>query len=92
MPHRAWRGHFRRGNREETRSRPSNHPRPHRRALKQFTDWNDGQPETELNFEFYRQARTKSSASRMKRWGFPMVRETPCFGTFRRRTNLIAEG
>ena len=27
--------------------------------LKQFTDWNDGQPETELNFKFYRQATNK---------------------------------
>jgi hypothetical protein len=30
-----------------------------RRELKQFTDWNDGQPETELNFKFYRQATNK---------------------------------
>jgi hypothetical protein len=29
------------------------------RELKQFTDWNDGQPETELNFKFYRQATNK---------------------------------
>jgi len=27
--------------------------------LKVFTDWNDGQPETELNFKFYRQATNK---------------------------------
>lgn len=27
--------------------------------LKHFTDWNDGQPETELNFKFYRQATNK---------------------------------
>ncbi len=27
-----------------------------RSALKQFNDWNDGRPETELNFKFYRQA------------------------------------
>src|ERR1700728_2253429 len=26
---------------------------------KQFTDWNDGQPETKLNFKFYRQATNK---------------------------------
>jgi hypothetical protein len=30
-----------------------------RRELKPFTDWNDGQPETELNFKFYRQATNK---------------------------------
>jgi hypothetical protein len=30
-----------------------------RNELKQFTDWNDGQPETELNFKFYRQATNK---------------------------------
>jgi hypothetical protein len=30
-----------------------------RRELKQFTDWNDGQPATELNFKFYRQATNK---------------------------------
>jgi hypothetical protein len=30
-----------------------------RRELKQFTNWNDGQPETELNFKFYRQATNK---------------------------------
>ena len=30
-----------------------------RSELKQFTDWNDGQPETELNFKFYRQATNK---------------------------------
>jgi hypothetical protein len=28
-------------------------------ALKPFNDWNDGQPETELNFKFYRQATNK---------------------------------
>ncbi len=34
--------------------------RPLRRSeLKRFTDWNDGQPETELNFKFYRQATNK---------------------------------
>jgi len=30
-----------------------------RRELKQFTDWEDGQSETELNFKFYRQATNK---------------------------------
>src|SRR5271156_6110495 len=30
-----------------------------RSELKQFTDWNDGQPETGLNFKFYRQATNK---------------------------------
>jgi hypothetical protein len=28
-------------------------------ALKPFTDWKDGRPETELNFKFYRQATDK---------------------------------
>ena len=30
-----------------------------RRELKHFARWNDGQPETELNFKFYRQATNK---------------------------------
>ena len=30
-----------------------------RRELKHLTDWNDGRPETELNFKFYRQATNK---------------------------------
>ena len=30
-----------------------------RSELKRFTDWNDGEPETELNFKFYRQATNK---------------------------------
>jgi len=30
-----------------------------RRELKDFTDWDDGRPETELNFKFYRQATDK---------------------------------
>ena len=30
-----------------------------RRQLKHLTDWNDGQPGTELNFKFYRQATNK---------------------------------
>jgi len=30
-----------------------------RSELKVFADWNDGRPETELNFKFYRQATNK---------------------------------
>lgn len=30
-----------------------------RTELKAFTDWEDGKPETELNFKFYRQATNK---------------------------------
>jgi hypothetical protein len=30
-----------------------------RRELKSFSDWEDGRPETELNFKFYRQATNK---------------------------------
>ena len=30
-----------------------------RRELKAFRDWNDGRPESELNFKFYRQATNK---------------------------------
>jgi len=30
-----------------------------RSELKRFTDWNNGRPETELNFKFYRQATNK---------------------------------
>jgi hypothetical protein len=30
-----------------------------RSELKQFSDWGDGRPETELNFKFYRQATNK---------------------------------
>ena len=30
-----------------------------RRELKAFRDWNDGRPESELNFKFYRQATDK---------------------------------
>ena len=30
-----------------------------RRELKPFKDWDDGRPETELNFKFYRQATNK---------------------------------
>ena len=30
-----------------------------RTELKRFSEWNDGRPETELNFKFYRQATNK---------------------------------
>ena len=30
-----------------------------RSELKRYSDWNDGRPETELNFKFYRQATNK---------------------------------
>jgi hypothetical protein len=30
-----------------------------RGELKRFSNWNDGRPETELNFKFYRQATNK---------------------------------
>lgn len=30
-----------------------------RSELKPFTKWNDGRPDTELNFKFYRQATNK---------------------------------
>jgi hypothetical protein len=30
-----------------------------RSELKRFSDWNDGRPETELNFKLYRQATNK---------------------------------
>jgi len=30
-----------------------------RSELKPFSDWNDGRPESELNFKFYRQATNK---------------------------------
>ncbi len=30
-----------------------------RSELKRFANWNDGRPETELNFKFYRQATNK---------------------------------
>ena len=30
-----------------------------RTELKPFTDWNDGRPQTEINFKFYRQATNK---------------------------------
>jgi hypothetical protein len=34
-------------------------PRLGRSKLRLFSDWNDGRPETELNFKFYRQATNK---------------------------------
>ena len=34
-------------------------PRLGRTELKRFCDWNDGRPESELNFKFYRQATNK---------------------------------
>jgi hypothetical protein len=40
------------------RTRLSKHPLG-RRELKRFSDWNDGKPESELNFKFYRQATNK---------------------------------
>jgi len=33
-----------------------------RNELKLFSDWNDGRPETEFNFKFYRQATNKTAA------------------------------
>ena len=30
-----------------------------RSQLRQYADWNDGHPKTELNFKFYRQATNK---------------------------------
>jgi hypothetical protein len=39
-------------------TRLSKHPLG-RRELKRFSDWNDGKPESELNFKFYRQATNK---------------------------------
>ena len=41
-------------NRIESAQRPLG-----RRNLKPFTNWTDGQPQTELNFKFYRQATNK---------------------------------
>jgi len=38
-----------------------------RSELKPFSDWNDGRPESELNFKFYRRQPTRSSAFRMRR-------------------------
>ena len=43
------------------------------RSWKRFTDWDDGRPETELNFKFYRQATNKVIAAyRMRRQRFWM--------------------
>jgi hypothetical protein len=68
----ARRCHFRRSDRKEARHRPANArvsvtirrsalaKRPLGRSeLRHFTDWNDRQPGTELNFKFYRQATNK---------------------------------
>lgn len=38
-----------------------------RSELKSFSEWNDGQPGTELNFKLYRQATNKVVVSRTKR-------------------------
>jgi hypothetical protein len=40
------------------RTSPARH-RLGRSELKAFSDWNDGRPETELNFKLYRQATNK---------------------------------
>lgn len=40
------------------RSAPAKRPLG-RSRLKRFSNWNDGRPETELNFKFYRQATNK---------------------------------
>src|SRR5262249_44561715 len=70
--HRPRRCHVRRSRRKEARHRPANAGREltikrsalakrafGRSQLKLFRDWDDGQPETELNFKFYRQATNK---------------------------------
>lgn len=41
-----------------------------RSDLKRFTDWEDGQPETELNFRFYRQATNKIGGITRETAGF----------------------
>lgn len=41
-----------------------------RTELRPFTDWNDGQPRTELNFKFYRQATNKIAGISEKAAGF----------------------
>src|SRR5438477_11537008 len=41
-----------------------------RTELKRFCDWNDGRPETELNFKFYRQATNKIVGISDKAAGF----------------------
>jgi hypothetical protein len=41
-----------------------------REELKPFSDWNDGRPETELNFKFYRQATNKIAGISEEAAGF----------------------
>jgi hypothetical protein len=46
-----------------------------RSELRAFSDWNDGRPETELNFKFYRQATNKivgisDEVAEFLRWHF----------------------
>jgi len=41
-----------------------------RSELKRFSDWNDGRPETELNFKFYRQATNKIAGISQKAAAF----------------------
>ena len=41
-----------------------------RSELKLFRDWNDGRPETELNFKFYRQATNKIAGTSDKAAAF----------------------
>ena len=41
-----------------------------RSELKLFRDWNDGRPETELNFKFYRQATNKIAGISVKAAAF----------------------
>ena len=41
-----------------------------RSELKHFTDWDDGQPATELNFKFYRQATNKIGGVSAEAAGF----------------------
>jgi hypothetical protein len=60
-----------------------------RSELKQFPDWNDGQPETELNFEFYRQATNKIVGISDEATGLPDGARTPCFMTFRRQQTIV---
>jgi hypothetical protein len=53
-----------------------------RAELRPFSDWNDGRPETELNFKFYRQATNKivglsDGAATFLRGFFPRDLRTP---------------
>ena len=70
--HRERRRHLGQSDRKETRDRPANAAREHHHQTHRareaapgaeraqtFSDWNDGRPETELNFKFYRQATNK---------------------------------